>query len=57
MGKVTKDGGAGGQRGLKLCLVPGENLNQEPNYAAKGRRGDTAGWARLLLTILLFHNF
>lgn len=57
MGRVRKDHEAGSRRGLKLCLAPGENLNQEPSYAAKDTREDTAGWARLRLTILLFHNF
>lgn len=56
MGRVMKDHEAGSWRGLKLCLALGENLNQEPNYAAKNTRGDMAEWARLL-TILLFHNF
>lgn len=57
MGKAMKDQQAGSQRGLELCLAPGEKLNQEANDAAKDTRGDRAGWARLRLTSLLFHSF
>lgn len=57
MGKAIRDHEAGSQRGLKPCLAPGEKLNQEPDDVAKDMRGGTAGWYRLRLTILLFHNF
>lgn len=39
------------------CLASGQNGNQEPSCAARGMRGDPAGWARLCLPILLSYNF